>query len=189
MPAPWLASHPRCTLHSGPVHLMRIDLERPTLLREQEFLAAVRASRKLHRNLVAPPATPERYRAFLHALRAPNRESYFVIARDSDTLAGVMTLSEIVRGSFQSAYLVYYAFEPHAGGGYMRAGLQKVIAHAFGKLKLHRLEANIQPGNERSLSLARSLGFTREGYSTRYLKVCGRWRDHERWALLADQDP
>lgn len=163
---------------------MRIELERPTLLREQEFLEAVRDSRKLHKGLVAPPPTAERYRAYLNGLRADTREGFFVVVRQTDTLAGVITISEIVRGSFQSAYLGYYAFEPHAGEGYLREGLATVVAHAFGKLKLHRLEANIQPGNQRSLALVRSLGFKREGYSPRYLKVCGRWRDHERWALL-----
>lgn len=165
---------------------MRIELERPTLLREQEFLEAVRHSSKLHKGLVAPPPTVERYRAYLNGLRAETREGFFVIVTRTDTLAGVITISEIVRGSFQSAYLGYYALEPHAGEGYLREGLQRVIAHAFGKLKLHRLEANIQPGNARSIALAKSLGFRREGYSPRYLKVCGRWRDHERWALLAD---
>ena len=165
---------------------MPIELERPTILRETEFLDAVRASRKLHRGLVSPPATPDRYRAYLQTLRANNRESFFVVVQASDTLAGVITLSEIVRGSLQSAYLGYYALEPHGGAGYVREGLLKVIAHAFGKLKLHRLEANIQPANLRSLSLAKGLGFRREGYSCRYLKVCGRWRDHERWALLAE---
>jgi [ribosomal protein S5]-alanine N-acetyltransferase len=165
---------------------MRIELERPTLLREQEFLDAVRRSRNLHKGLVAPPATPERFRAYLNGLRADTREGFFVIVKRTDTLAGVITIGEIVRGSFQSAYLGYYALEPHAGAGYLREGMTRVIAHAFGKLKLHRLEANIQPGNRRSLALAKGLGFKPEGYSPRYLKVCGRWRDHERWALLAD---
>jgi len=91
-----------------------------------------------------------------------------------------------VRGAFQSAYLGYYALEPNAGEGYLREGLQQVISHAFGKLKLHRLEANIQPGNQRSIALVKGIGFKHEGYSPRYIKVCGRWRDHERWALLAD---
>jgi ribosomal-protein-alanine N-acetyltransferase len=163
---------------------MRIELERPTLLREQEFLDAVRHSRKLHKGLVAPPSTAERYRAYLNGLREDNRESFFVVVAQTDTLAGVITISEIVRGSLQSAYLGYYALEPNAGEGYLREGLERVTAHAFGKLKLHRLEANIQPGNRRSLALAKGLGFKREGYSPRYLKVCGRWRDHERWALL-----
>lgn len=165
---------------------MRIEIERPTPLREQEFLDAVRYSRKLHRGLVAPPLNAEGYRAYLNGLRADNREGFFVIVKQTDALAGVITISEIVRGTFQSAYLGYYALQPHAGEGYLREGLERVIAHAFGKLKLHRLEANIQPRNQRSLALAKGLGFKREGYSPRYLKVCGRWRDHERWALLAD---
>lgn len=166
--------------------MSRTELERPTLLREQEFLEAVRHSRKLHKGLVAPPTTTERYRAYLNGLRADNRDGFFVVVKQTDSLAGVIAISEIVRGAFQSAYLGYYALEPHAGQGYLLEGLQKVIAHGFGKLKLHRLEANIQPGNERSIALAEGLGFKREGYSRRYLKVCGRWRDHERWALLAD---
>ncbi len=164
----------------------RIELERPTMLREREFVAAVLLSRKLHRGLVAPPDTPDKYRDFLNTLRTGTRESFFVNVIASDALAGVINVSEIVRGSFQSAYLGYYALEPYAGTGHLREGLQKVIAHAFGKLKLHRLEANIQPTNERSIALVKSLGFRLEGYSLRYLKIAGRWRDHERWALLAD---
>ncbi len=97
---------------------------------------------------------------------------------------GVVNVSEIVRGSFQSAYLGYYAFRPFAGTGLMRAGLAKVIRHAFTKMKLHRLEANIQPANRRSIKFVSSLGFRREGFSRRYLKIGARWRDHERWAIL-----
>jgi ribosomal-protein-alanine N-acetyltransferase len=56
----------------------------------------------------------------------------------------------------------------------------------FGDLGLHRVEANIQPGNTRSIGLVQRLGFEKEGFSRRYLKVGGEWRDHERWALLAE---
>ena len=86
----------------------------------------------------------------------------------------------------RSAYLGYFALEPYAGQGYMGEGLRLVLRHAFGPLGLHRLEANIQPGNAASIGLVKAAGFRREGLSPRYLKIAGRWRDHERWAILAE---
>jgi ribosomal-protein-alanine N-acetyltransferase len=69
----------------------------------------------------------------------------------------------------------------------MTEALQLALRHAFRTLRLHRIEANVEPGNEASLALVRRAGFTREGFSRRYLKIRGRWRDHERWALLAEE--
>lgn len=160
-------------------------LEVPSWQRAEEFLRAVRASRSLHRGWVTPPVDRTAYRRFVAGAQSPTRAGFFVIALDG-SLAGVINVGEIVGGNLQSAYLGYYALEPHAGRGVMRAGLRLVIEHCFGKLRLHRLEANIQPENARSIALVRGLGFRQEGFSPRYLKVCGRWRDHERWALLVD---
>jgi ribosomal-protein-alanine N-acetyltransferase len=99
----------------------------------------------------------------------------------------VFTVSQIVRGAFQSAYLGYYAHERHAGQGLMREALEQVLDHSFGPLGLHRIEANIQPGNARSIALARGAGFRLEGFSPRYLLIGGQWRDHERYAITADE--
>ena len=90
-------------------------------------------------------------------------------------------------GLFQSGYLGYAAVAAYAGQGYMREGLGAVLARAFTELGLHRLEANIQPANQASIALVRGAGFVREGFSERYLKIGGRWRDHERWAIRAEQ--
>jgi ribosomal-protein-alanine N-acetyltransferase len=68
----------------------------------------------------------------------------------------------------------------------MREGLDLALREAFSRLRLHRVEANIQPGNAASIALVSRLGFEREGFSPRYLKVRGRWRDHERWAIRAE---
>jgi ribosomal-protein-alanine N-acetyltransferase len=119
--------------------------------------------------------------------RSAAHEGHFVVESSNVRLVGVVNLNEIVRGSFRSAYLGYYSFVPFAGRGYMSAGLAAVLRRAFGELGLHRVEANIQPDNRDSLRLAKRLGFRREGISRRYLKVAGRWRDHERWALLAEE--
>jgi ribosomal-protein-alanine N-acetyltransferase len=163
----------------------RVRLSRPSARDAAEFLAAVRRSRRLHGSWVSAPATPAAYRKYLRRARRPTLAAYFIRLRDSGELAGIVNVSEIVRGSFHSAYLGYYAFVPHHGQGLMAEGLRLVIRDAFGRLGLHRLEAAIQPSNRASRALVRGLGFRREGYSPRYLKIAGRWRDHERWAITS----
>ena len=171
---------------AGRESIARVRLERVSARRQHEFLAAVRRSRRLHGRWVAPPASAPAYRRYLASLRRPTRAAFFIVRRDSGELAGVVNISEIVRGNFQSAYLGYYAFTPHAHQGLMREGLGLVIDQAFARLRLHRLEANIQPANTASTRLVRALGFRHEGRSPRYLNIAGHWQDHDRWALLAD---
>ena len=166
--------------------LPRVRLEPPSLRRSADFLEAVQRSRALHGRWVQPPGTLAEYRAFVQRYRKQNHAGHLLYTED-DVLAGVVNISEIVRGAFCSGYLGYYAFAPQQGRGLMRAGIAGVIRLAFRSYGLHRLEANIQPDNLRSIALVQSLGFRREGYSPRYLKVAGRWRDHERWALVADE--
>lgn len=165
---------------------MAVILESPSKKHTAEFLAAVKRSQKLHRPWVSPPATAEAFDEYLKRLRSPDRAGYFVRTESGD-LAGVINISEIVRGSFLSGYLGYYAFEPHHNRGYMTQGLKAVLREAFRVLQLHRLEANIQPGNEGSRRLVKGLGFRLEGFSPRYLKIGGSWRDHERWALTVEE--
>ena len=153
---------------------------------EAAFIAAARASRVLHAPWVSAPCTPAQYQAHLEKMAQPHHHGFLVCRYDTGELVGVINLSNVVMGMLRSGYLGYYAFAGGVGRGLMRAGLHAVTRRAFGALKMHRLEANIQPGNAASIRLAKSCGFRLEGYSPRYLKIGGRWRDHERWALLAD---
>ena len=164
----------------------RILIRPPQSADEAEFLAACSRSRALHRPWVAAAKSPAEYRAWLERMAAPVNYPFLVCHAGTGELAGVVNVSNIVRGLFHSAYLGYYAFAGHEGQGLMREGVQAVARHAFRTLRLHRLEANIQPGNTASIRLVKACGFQKEGYSPRYLKIGGRWRDHERWALLAD---
>ncbi len=145
---------------------VRVSLEPLTVGIQTEFLEAVGRSRGLHRGWAAPPRTVTAFRAFVRRSRRA-AQWVRVVRTPEGALAGVVALSEIVRGNFQSAYMGYYAFEPHAGQGYMRAGVRAALRAAFGELGLHRVEANIQPANRRSIDLARGLGFEREGLSCR----------------------
>lgn len=167
----------------------RVCLRAPEADDAERFIAAVARSRELHRPWVSPPADRASFEAYLGRVADPRMIGALVVSReprDAGQLVGVINASEIVRGCFQSAYLGFYAFVGAAGRGLMTEGLALFCAHAFEDEQLHRLEANIQPDNARSLALAQRLGFSREGFSPRYLKIDGDWRDHERWALLVE---
>jgi ribosomal-protein-alanine N-acetyltransferase len=169
---------------------VNVYLRPPRISDADTFRAAVRASAALHRGWVSAPATPARFAKFVQRYagrgRQPKHAGFLVFRREDNALVGVYNFSEIVRGAFQSAFLGYFAFAPLAGQGLMSEGLAAALDIAFRKLRLHRVEVNIQPSNARSLALATRLGFTREGYSRRYVKISGRWRDHVRFAMLAE---
>lgn len=163
----------------------RIYLRSPALSDESAFLRAVRQSKSLHRPWVSPPSSADAFGQYLEAMALPANQGYLVCLHATDELVGVVNITNIVRGCFQSGYLGYYALAGYERQGLMREGLQAVIKQAFGVLKLHRLEANIQPANLASLALVKACGFRKEGFSAHYLKIGGRWRDHERWAVNA----
>ena len=163
-----------------------VHLRHPGARDREEFLAAVRRSRRLHGSWVEPPGDDMAFAAYLHRLRQANAHGFLVRTNDDGSLVGAVMISQIVLGPFRSGYLGYYAFEPHAARGLMREGLDLTVRYAFRSLGLHRLEANVQPGNAASIALVRRCGFRLEGLSPRYLNVAGRWRDHERWAITVE---
>jgi [ribosomal protein S5]-alanine N-acetyltransferase len=171
-----------------------VYLRRPVQRDATPFLSAVRASKRLHKPWVQPPSTPSRFSTYVRLFSGPRSRDnqhathigILVCRREDHAPVGVFNFSAIVRGAFQSAYLGYYGFAEHAGQGYMREGLALALRVGFATLRLHRIEVNVQPKNTPSISLVRRGGFSREGFSPRYIKIAGRWRDHERWALLAE---
>jgi len=162
-----------------------VVLTRPRASDASEFLRRAKASASVLAPWVYPPTTALEFDAYLRRTRRRDQSSFFV--RDPDGgLTGVVNLSNIVRGNFHSAYVGYYLFAGYEGRGRMTEALGLVVRYAFEAMGLHRIEANVQPGNERSLALVRRCGFRREGFSPRYLKIGGGWRDHERWAITVE---
>jgi ribosomal-protein-alanine N-acetyltransferase len=147
----------------------RIVLRSPTAADARAFVAAASASRALHRPWVTAPLTPEQYSGWRRRMAQPNHCALLACRQDTGALVGVFNISNMVMGSFRSAFLGYYAFAGHERQGLMTQGMQALLRHAFGPLGLHRIEANIQPGNEASIALVQACGFLLEGYSPRYL--------------------
>jgi [ribosomal protein S5]-alanine N-acetyltransferase len=166
--------------------MARVVLRPPTAADQDEFVAGMRASRSLHRPWLYMPETPDRYQVYLERVGDPRAAPFLACRAEDGAIVGFLNISEIVHGGFKSAFLGYGGVAGFGGQGYMTEAMQELLRVAFTRLGLHRLEANIQPGNLRSIALAKRCGFELEGFSPRYLKVGGRWRDHERWAIRAE---
>lgn len=153
----------------------------------EDFLFLAAGSQSFHQPWVYPATDIKRYRAYLDRLENGFAKGFCVARNEDDTLVGVININDPIMGGFRSASLGYYGGAPYAGRGYMSEGLALVLDQAFTVLEFHRLEANIQPENLASLALVKRLGFRKEGFSPAFLKVGGEWRDHERWAMLAEE--
>ena len=165
----------------------RTYLRVPTHADADEFVAASVASRDLHHPWVSAPQDVEAFAAYVDRLAADPVKLGLVFCDLADgRIAGSLTISNIVYGAFQCAALGYWAFAHAAGKGLMGDALDTVVRYAFGPLGLHRLEANVQPGNARSIALVKRHGFRLEGFSPDFLYIDGAWRDHERWAITTE---
>jgi [ribosomal protein S5]-alanine N-acetyltransferase len=153
---------------------------------EDEFVSLVAASRDLHHPWMFLPSNPRDFQIYADRFDHINAESLLICVRDTGAIAGIVNINTIIRGAFQNGSLGYAAFAPAAGQGYMTEGLGLIIRWAFSRLALHRLEAQIQPGNDASRRLVERLGFRNEGYSPDLLFINGAWRGHDRWAITSD---
>ena len=164
----------------------RIYLRPPAQTDREPLVSLAKCSTTLHGEWVSPPTDASAFEQYLQRQQEANYESRVVCLRATKEIVGVINVSEIVRGAFRSGYLSYWVFSPFERHGYLREGLNAMLREMFQSLELHRLEANIQPDNHASIALVKRCGFRKEGYSPRYLRIGGRWRDHERWALTVE---
>jgi ribosomal-protein-alanine N-acetyltransferase len=167
----------------------RVLLRAPLESDRSEFIAAMLASSELHEPWISEIATDDYFDRLLLRADDERHDVNLVCSVQKGSLVGVLNLSEIIRGALQSAFLSYAAVTGYERQGLMSEALQLLLERAFSELELHRLEANIQPGNAPSQALVRRAGFVCEGSSRRYLKLGGEWRDHEHWVLLAEEWP
>ena len=126
-----------------------------------------------------------RLRAYARDIRDDVSYPYFIFDASLGTLVGGMTLSNVRRGSAQTACLGYWMGAPYAGRGYMREAVSTLLPVVFGTLRLHRVEAATMINNAASIRVLEVCGFEREGLARSYLKINGRWEDHILYARIA----
>lgn len=165
----------------------RTYLRKPGQGDGREFVDRVLASRTHLEPFVHAADSMSAFRSWLARGRRSDVEQFLVCRREDDAIAGFVNLNNITGGGLQSAAMGWAGFLPHLGRGHLSDGVELVCEVAFTQLRLHRVEANIQPANDRSRALAVRCGFRLEGFSPSYLQIGGQWRDHERWALLEDE--
>lgn len=164
----------------------RTYLRKPVAGDAAEFAAQVRSSDHLA-PWAFPPDDEATFRQWVTRGDRQDNEQFLVCVRADDAIAGFVNLNGIQRGAIQRATAGWSALGPYAGRGHMTDGLSMVLELAFTQMRLHRVEADIQPGNARSRALARRCGLRLEGYSPRLVLIDGDWRDHERWAIHAEE--
>jgi [ribosomal protein S5]-alanine N-acetyltransferase len=165
----------------------RVFLRHPRKSDTEEFTRLVIASRRFLHPWATPASTPETYARYLQYCRRKSVCACLVCRTENFRIMGVCNLSQIFLGNLKSANLGYWIGARFAGQGYMTEAVDLALSYAFENLMLHRIEAHIQPGNANSKALVARIGFRMEGFSPRYLKVAGRWRDHERWAIHREE--
>lgn len=142
-----------------------------------------------HREFFAPwdPVRPEEYfteegqRAVVGGVleqHAQGQTLPHVVLDESGQVVGRITLSEIVRGPFQSCRVGYWVSPTANGRGLATAAVAEIVRVAFEDLGLHRVEAGTLLHNVRSQRVLRKNGFVPVGVAQGYLRIAGEWQDH-----------
>ncbi len=132
-----------------------------------------------------------RFREVLRSQRLLRRQdrhySLAVFERATGTLVGGVSLMDVVRGLAQSAFVGYFVHSPFWRRGYGAEAVRALLDVGFRDLKLHRLEAGIEPENRRSILLARSLGLRKEGLKRRAVFLRDSWVDLGMYAVTCEE--
>jgi ribosomal-protein-alanine N-acetyltransferase len=187
-----IAKAPPRAVQVGPTVYLRY----PTSRDRDEFMALKLASRRFLEPWEATPTdgtdmfSAAAFDRLLKTRRNSLNHRFLICPRTGDhrgQIVGQISLSSIIRGPFQSCFVGYWIGAAHIRRGYATEALRLALDFAFRTLKLHRVEANIVPRNRASKALVKKLRFRYEGTSKRYLRIAGKWADHEHWALTVEE--
>jgi len=107
-----------------------------------------------------------------------------IARRDDDAVVGHVSLFAL-NPPHERAEIGYAVGSGHWRLGYAREALSLALGHAFGTMKLRRIEADIDPRNLASVALVERLGFRHEGTLRERWFVAGELQDSAMYGLLA----
>ena len=173
----------------------RVTLRLPQLSDYAEWAALRRESRAFlepwepqwSRDELERASWRSRVRRYREDYASGSAIAFLIFDNAGGSLIGGITIGNIRYGVSQSAQIGYWMGERYAGQGYMQDAIAALLSHAFGAMRLHRIEAACIPGNARSIRVLEKAGFAREGLLRSYLRINGVWQDHYIYGLIADQ--
>lgn len=179
----------RKSARSTPITLRgkKIYLRPPRTSDFAEYARLIKESAKVYHGLIPPFKGKGQFDDYLDRCRGEDFFGFLICRNADSVVVGNMNLFNLVRRSVQSAVIGYFVGAPHGRRGYATEALQLIVRFAFRKLRLHRIEASIQPHNQPSIALVKRAGFVCEGMSRRLVKIAGKWRDHQRWTIIAEE--
>lgn len=151
-----------------------------------ELLELFKSSLEFYKGLINPPLDFDSYKVYVDRNLDDSNECFVICQNVDNKIVGAINFTQIFRKSFQSCYLGYSLGVHFTGKGYMTEAVNLGLQHVFENLKLHRVEANVQPHNLASIKVLQKSGFIKEGFSRKYLKIDDVWCDHERWAIIVE---
>lgn len=167
---------------------------RPAVRSDAEPIAQLFAAQRKH----LAPWDPRREPAFF--TRAGQRArmaqvereraagtSYRFLILEGGELAGEISITNVVRRSFQSATVGYWVAGERNGRGVGTAAVAAACRYAFGELELHRLEAGTLLHNVGSQIVLDRNGFRPFGVAPNYLRIAGAWCDHVLFQRTSDE--
>jgi ribosomal-protein-alanine N-acetyltransferase len=109
------------------------------------------------------------------------------VARRTDNgVIGTCTLASL-SPEHRRAELGYALGRAYWGQGYMAEALPALLRYAFSTLRLHRIEADVDPRNGASIRSLERLGFRREGYLRERYHLNGEFQDAVLYGLLRSE--
>ena len=163
---------------------MKVRVRAATIADAQQFISLAILSTPHFEGRASPPIETESFRDYVRPAVAGLRHLYLVLDMSNDQLLGAVTINNILRGMHHCGTIGYWVGVPFQHSGVMTAALPLVLDDAFGTLRIHRLEANVESTNLWSKRLLERNGFLPEGQARELIRIQGVWKDHERWALL-----